>query len=85
MLKTLDGLPEAMVRRRLVGIHAAAAFVDKSVIEIRRLCEARAVPEAVQAWRPPVGMAARPARRLFGRKNQRKLNEEGPPGEAGEP
>lgn len=45
MLKTLDGLPEAMVRRRLVGIHAAAAFVDKSVIEIRQLVKLGLFPK----------------------------------------
>jgi predicted DNA-binding transcriptional regulator AlpA len=37
MMIALGGLPEAAWRRRLVGIDVAAAYVGRSIIEIRRL------------------------------------------------
>jgi len=36
-MTVLEGLPEGAWRRRMVGIHGAAEYVDKSVMEIRRL------------------------------------------------
>ena len=37
MREPLHNLPDAAGRRRLVGIHGAAEYVDKSIYEIRRL------------------------------------------------
>jgi hypothetical protein len=37
MRTSLDSLPPEAWRKRMVGIHGAAEFVDKSIYEIRRL------------------------------------------------
>jgi len=45
MRVTLDNLPDAAWRRRLVGIHGAAEYVDKSIYEIRRLVKLGLFPK----------------------------------------
>jgi predicted DNA-binding transcriptional regulator AlpA len=41
----LEGLPEAAWRRRLVGIDVAAAYVGRSIVEIRRLVKIGEFPK----------------------------------------
>jgi hypothetical protein len=45
MRVSLDGLPEAAWRRRMVGSQFAAEFVDKSIYEIRRLVKLGLFPK----------------------------------------
>lgn len=45
MRTSLDSLPEAAWRKRLVGIHTAAEYVDKSIYEIRRLVKLGLFPK----------------------------------------
>jgi len=45
MRATLDNLPDAAWRRRLVGSHSAAEYVDKSPYEIRRLVKLGLFPK----------------------------------------
>ena len=45
MRVSLDSLPEGAWRKRLVGIHTASEYVDKSIYEIRRLVKLGQFPK----------------------------------------
>jgi hypothetical protein len=45
MRMSLESLPEGAWRKRLVGIHTASEYVDKSIFEIRRLVKLGLFPK----------------------------------------
>jgi hypothetical protein len=62
MSVSLDSLPEGAWRKKLVGIHAAAEYVDTSIYEIRRLVKLGLFPQPCKPngrqWRWQLGALA---------------------------
>src|SRR5579864_2622857 len=62
MRLSLESLPEGAWRKRLVGIHTASEYLDKSIYEIRRLVKLGLFPKPCKPngrqWRWQLGALA---------------------------